>query len=368
MHAATGVGWRRRLAGLLLAAALLPGLVAVLAQLRGSLTLPSDMLVVLLGVVIVALVGGWLPGIAAAVAGSLLINYYFTVPHHTLKIADRNDALAVGVFAVVAAAVSSLVDLAARRGSQVDAVTRAADTLAVADRTRAALLAAVSHDLRTPLASAKAAVNSLRASDVDWTANERAELLATAEESLDRLARLVENLLDMSRLQAGALAVIVEPVALEEVVPRALDSLGEQAGAVRLDVPVDLPEVRADAALLERVIANLVGNALRHGGPSEPVVSAVATGDQVRLDVVDHGRGVPRDSYDHIFAPFQRLGDTDAGSGVGLGLALSRGLVEAMGGSLTPAATPGGGLTMAVTLPAAPATAARDETARELPT
>jgi two-component system sensor histidine kinase KdpD len=365
---ASGVSGRRRLAGLVLAAALLPGLVAVLAQLRGSLTLPSDMLVVLLGVVIVALVGGWLPGLAAAVAGSLLINYYFTAPRYTLNIADRNEALAVGVFAVVAAAVSSLVDLAARRGSQVDEVTRAADTLAVADRTRAALLAAVSHDLRTPLASAKASVNSLRASDVAWTAEEQADLLANAEESLDRLTRLVENLLDMSRLQAGALAVFIEPVALEELVPRALDSLGEDAHRVRVDLSETVPEVRADAALLERIVANLVGNALRHGAPSEPVVSADTVGDQVRLRVVDRGPGVPQEAYERIFAPFQRMGDTAADSGVGLGLALSRGLVEAMAGSLTPEATPGGGLTMVVSLPRAAVPVDHEENAPELTT
>lgn len=366
MKWAAGVSWRRRLVGLLLGAVLLPGLIAVLAQLRASLTLPSDMLVVLLGVLIVALVGGWLPGLAAALAGSLLINYYFTAPHYTLKISDRNEALAVGVFAVVAAAVSSLVDVAARRGSQVDAVTRAADTLAVADRTRAALLAAVGHDLRTPLASARAAVDSLGAKDVDWTAEERAELLATAQESLDRLTRLVENLLDMSRLQAGALAVAAEPVALEEVVPRALDSLGEEGRRVRLKVPEDVPEVWADAALLERAVANLVGNALRHGGPQEPVVAAVTAGSQVRLEVIDHGRGVPADAYARMFAPFQRMGDTSADTGVGLGLALSRGLVEAMGGALTPRPTSGGGLTMVLTLPAVATTRERSAAAREL--
>jgi two-component system sensor histidine kinase KdpD len=366
MWTSTGLSWRRRLIGLLLAVTLLPAISAVLAQLRASLTLPSDMLVVLLGVVIVSLVGGWLPGITAAMVGSLLINYYFTVPHHTLHIADRNDALAVGVFAVVAAAVSSLVDLAAQRESQADAATRAAEILAVADRTRAALLTAVSHDLRTPLASAKAAVTGLRATDVAWTADEQSELLATADESLDRLTGLVENLLDMSRLQAGAIALSWEPVALEELVPRALDSLGMDTREVRLDVADTVPEVVADPALLERVIANLVANALNHGGPSPPLVHATTNGELVQLRVIDHGPGVPRDAYDRIFAPFQRMGDNNADSGVGLGLALSRGLVEAMGGVLVPEPTPGGGLTMTVTLPAA--AALNPDTATRIPT
>jgi two-component system, OmpR family, sensor histidine kinase KdpD len=322
--------------------------------------------VVLLGVVIVALVGGWLPGIAAAIAGSLLLNYYFTDPHYTLKIADRNDALAIAVFAVVAAAVSSLVDLAASRGSQADEATRAADSLAAADRTRTALLAAVSHDLRTPLASAKAAVTSLRGTEVTWSPDEQAELLATAEESLDRLTRLVENLLDMSRLQAGALAVVLQPVALEEVVPRALDDLGEAGHAVAIDLPDTVPEVLADPVLLERVVVNLVGNALRHAPGGRPTVTAHADDQSVELRVSDHGPGVARESYQRIFAPFQRLGDTDADSGVGLGLALSRGLVEAMGGSLAPHPTPGGGLTMVVTLPSASAAPASGPSARAL--
>jgi two-component system sensor histidine kinase KdpD len=349
----SGVSARRRWAGLLLAAALIPGLIALLAQLRSSLTLPSDMLIVLLGVVIVSLVGGWLPGLAAAVGGALLINYYFTEPKYTLNIADRNEALAVAVFAVVAAAVSSLVDLVAFRSSQADEAARTAETLAVADRTRAALLAAVSHDLRTPLASAKAAVTSLRGTDVAWSPEEQAELLATADESLDRLARLVENLLDMSRLQAGALALSVQPVALEEVVPRALDSLGDDAHGVMTDLPESVPEVRADAALLERVVANLVSNALRHAPGSSVHVTATASPQEVQLRVIDHGPGVPRAAYERIFAPFQRLGDTQADAGVGLGLALARGLIEAMEGSLRPEQTPGGGLTMVVTLPSA---------------
>jgi two-component system sensor histidine kinase KdpD len=356
----SGVSVRRRWAGLLLAAALIPGLIALLAQLRSSLTLPSDMLVVLLGVVIVSLVGGWLPGLAAAIAGALLINYFFTEPKYTLNIADRNEALAVAVFAVVAAAVSSLVDLAAFRNSQADEAARTAETLAVADRTRTALLAAVSHDLRTPLASAKAAVTGLRATDVSWTAEEQGELLATADESLDRLTRLVENLLDMSRLQAGALGVTMQPVALEEVVPRALDSLGDDARGVITDLPGIVPEVHADAALLERVVANLVSNALRHAPGSQVHVTAAADSNDVQLRVIDHGAGVSPAAYDRIFAPFQRLGDTQADTGVGLGLALARGLTEAMGGSLRPEPTVGGGLTMVVTLRSAGPTASLD--------
>ncbi len=222
------------------------------------------------------------------------------------------------------------------------------------DRVRTALLAAVSHDLRTPLASAKAAVTSLRSPEVAFDAADRAELLATAEESLDRLIRLVANLLDMSRLQAGALGMTPADIGLEDVVPRALDELGPPGRKVVVHLPDELPAVRADPGLLDRVLVNLAGNALRFSPPDRPpAITGSARGDRVELRVVDHGPGIPRDKWDVVFQPFQRLGDRDGHRGVGLGLALSRGLTEAMGGTLSPGATPGGGLTMILTLPAA---------------
>ncbi|WP_431977081.1 DUF4118 domain-containing protein [Micromonospora haikouensis] len=230
----------------------------------------------------------------------------------------------------------------------------AAGPLAEADRMRTALLAAVSHDLRTPLASAKAAVSSLRSPDVEFDADDREELLATADESLDRLGRLVANLLDMSRLQAGALGVTATAIGLEDVVPRALDELGPAAADVGTDLPADLPAALADPGLLERVLVNVVANALRHSPPGRPpTVAASAHAGQVELRVVDTGPGIPADQWEHVFLPFQRLGDRDNQTGVGLGLALSRGLVEAMGGTITPETTPGGGLTMVLRLPAA---------------
>jgi two-component system, OmpR family, sensor histidine kinase KdpD len=219
---------------------------------------------------------------------------------------------------------------------------------------RTALLAAVSHDLRTPLASAKASVASLRSHDVAFSDDDRDELLATAEESLDRLARLVANLLDMSRLQAGALGLILTDIGVDEAVPRALDELGEPGKAVQMRYADDLPAVRADPALLERVLVNVIANALRFSPPDRPpMITASDHEGKVELRVIDHGPGIPEDLHDQVFLPFQRLGDRDNSTGVGLGLALSRGLTEAMGGTLTPETTPGGGLTMILTLPAA---------------
>ena len=171
----------------------------------------------------------------------------------------------------------------------------AAKPLAEADRIKAALLAAVSHELRTPLASAKAAVASLRSSEMTWTPAEQADLLATADESLDSLTRLMANLLDLSRLQAGAMSASLHPVALDTVVARALDELGPTGEAVTLQVPADLPAVQADETLLERVVANLVANAARHSPPDQPVMlTGSALADRVELRVIDRGPGIPR--------------------------------------------------------------------------
>jgi two-component system sensor histidine kinase KdpD len=262
------------------------------------------------------------------------------------------DRRVLGAFAAYAAA--------ALEQRRLTAEAEAARPIAEADRMRTALLAAVSHDLRTPLASAKAAVTSLRSSDVQWADEDRDELLATADESLDRLAHLVDNLLDMSRLQAGALSVFPRPADLDEIVSRSLDDLGPAARAVVVEMPRELPEVRVDPAILERVIANVTANALRYSpAGSPPLLTASALGDRAELRIVDRGPGIPEADRDRIFVPFQRLGDTDNTSGVGLGLALARGLTEAMGGTLEPEDTPGGGLTMTLSLPAAPVTVTR---------
>ncbi|HEY1643774.1 MAG TPA: DUF4118 domain-containing protein [Streptosporangiaceae bacterium] len=490
-----GLPLRRRLLGYLLAAVLAPALTLVLTQLRSDVNLTSDVLLFLVAVISVALVGGFVPAVLEAIAGSLLLNYYFTPPIHLFTINEGNNVLALIIFVAVGLTVSSIVDGAARRSKQaarasaesellvttaasvlrgqqalaavlsrvreafgMDSVTllelnpgpagadgdktagerralagrwtaaarsrapgqwtavasagdqpvgspgaadaevpvtdqlvlalrgrplaaadrrvlgafaayaataleqerltaeaEAARPIAAADRMRTALLAAVSHDLRTPLASAKAAVTSLRATDVQWAQDDRDELLATADESLDKLAHLVDNLLDMSRLQAGALAVFPRPADLAEIVARSLDDLGPAGRAVDVAIPEDLPEVAVDPGILERVIANLTANALRYSpAGTPPVLSGSALLGRVELRIIDRGPGIPAEDWTKMFVPFQRLGDTDNTTGVGLGLALSRGLTEAMGGTLEPEDTPGGGLTMTLSLPAAP--------------
>ncbi|GDY55919.1 hypothetical protein SVIO_065420 [Streptomyces violaceusniger] len=221
--------------------------------------------------------------------------------------------------------------------------------LAEGNRIRTALLAAVSHDLRTPLAGIKAAVTSLRSGDVAWSEEDEAELLAAIEEGADRLDQLVGNLLDMSRLQTGTLTPLIREVYLDEVAPMAL--VGVPKADVVLDIPEDLPMVAVDAGLLERSVANIVENAVKYSPDGRAVkVSASAIGDRVELRVVDRGSGVPDEEKDRIFEPFQRHGDAPRGTGVGLGLAVARGFAEAMGGTLTAEDTPGGGMTMVLTL------------------
>ncbi|MEU8891858.1 DUF4118 domain-containing protein [Streptomyces sp. NPDC048442] len=221
--------------------------------------------------------------------------------------------------------------------------------LAEGNRIRTALLAAVSHDLRTPLASIKAAVTSLRSDDVSWSDADEAELLAGIEEGADRLDHLVGNLLDMSRLQTGTVTPLIRETDLDEVIPMAL--VGVPDDSVELDIPETLPMVAVDRGLLERAAANIVENAVKYSPDGVPVaVAASALGDRVEVRVTDRGPGVPDDNKGRIFEPFQRYGDAPRGAGVGLGLAVARGFVEAMGGTLTAEDTPGGGMTMVLTL------------------
>jgi two-component system sensor histidine kinase KdpD len=237
-----------------------------------------------------------------------------------------------------------------RRRLRAEAAT--AEGLAEANELRTALLSAVSHDLRTPLASIKASVTSLLQADVELGGEARGELLETIDDATDRLNTLVGNLLDMSRLQTGVLELVWGEVGLEEVVASALQSLGDVGGQVVVDVPETLPRVMVDAGLLERAVANVIANALRASPPDRPVrVFAGAVPGRVELAIADAGPGIPRDRREDVFLPFQRLGDNPQGDGVGLGLAVARGFVEVMHGALTIDDTPGGGTTVLMSIP-----------------
>jgi len=226
-----------------------------------------------------------------------------------------------------------------------------ADSLARANQLRSALLAAVSHDLRTPLASIKAASSSLLSDQLEFGPDETAILLHTIDDEADRLSALVENLLDMSRLETGAMEVLARPTDLGDLVDGALASLGPRGRGVVVSIEAAVPLIETDPVLVERVVANLVDNALLHGAGKAVRVEAGRVADWVDLRVIDHGPGIRPADRDLVFLPFQRLGDSDNRTGVGLGLAVSRGFVEAVGGQLDLEDTPGGGCTLVVRLP-----------------
>ncbi|MFB9430487.1 sensor histidine kinase [Streptoalloteichus tenebrarius] len=247
--------------------------------------------------------------------------------------------------------------LTALRQQRMAAAAVEAERRAATTELRTALLSAVGHDLRTPLTSIKAAVGSLRDHDLRLSEEDTQELLATVEESADRLTALVDNLLDSSRLATGAVRPRLRAVGYYEVVARALAGV-EGRRWVSVDVDDHLPPVRADVGLLERVVANVVDNALRYGRRRdqlrpEVAVRASAHADRVELRIVDHGPGLPRGAADSVFAPFQRLGDRDSSTGVGLGLSVAKGFTEAMDGTIRAEDTPGGGLTVVISLPVA---------------
>ncbi|MDA8283627.1 MAG: DUF4118 domain-containing protein [Actinomycetota bacterium] len=458
------VGTRRRVLGLLIAVVALPLLTFCLAATRGDLPLGTVSLLYLLPVVAAAAVGGAAAGAVAGVGGFLLLNWFFSPPVHTLSIADPRDVFTLVVFVVVAAIVSILVDVAARRSlearrarSQAASLARAtaalvdrpdplpalvdeivrtfpvrgaavlrllgddwsveatageeppsspnaatlalpidaarvlalaagrmraddrealgtfagqlavavvkrelhaqaseATALAKANEVRTALLAAVSHDLRTPLASIKTAATSFLPDDVAWDPAAVRTLLATIDTEVDRLSALVANLLDMSRLATGAVVVHLQDAGLDEVVAAALTSLSTASDRVELSVPETLCPVETDPPLLERALANLLANAI-HASDDHPVrvIAAAQPGGWVELRIIDRGPGIAPVDRKRIFLPFQRLGDRDAGSGVGLGLAVAKGFIEALGGDLLVEDTPGGGATMIVRLPQA---------------
>ncbi|MFD9218358.1 DUF4118 domain-containing protein, partial [Streptomyces sp. NPDC059544] len=244
----------------------------------------------------------------------------------TGRVLPAEDRRVLGAFAAQAAGVLDRQRLVGE--------AEEARRLAEGHRIRTSLLAAVSHDLRTPLAGIKASVTSLRSDDVEWSDKDRAALLEGIEEGADRLDNLVGNLLDMSRLETATVTPVIRETDLDEVVPMALRGVPE--GSVELDIPETLPMVAVDRGLLERAVANIVENAVKYSPDGGPVlVSASAIADRVELRVVDRGPGVPDEAKERIFGAFQRYGDAPRGAGVGLGLAVARGFVEAMGGTQT---------------------------------
>lgn len=342
----------RRAGGWVLAVAAPGALTLALVQVRDDIDIASVLLLFLITVLAASAVGGLGPALAAAVLGFLLINWFFTPPFHTLQIEHLDNVLALAVFLLVGGVVSWY-------GAAVGHRSAEAARAQAGTELRNALLAAVSHDLRTPLASIKASVTSLLAEDVEWPPDEARQFSETIDRETDRLSSLVANLLDMTRLSTGALPVRQVEVGVDELVLAAVTSLGDRAYAthLRIDVDEELPSVRTDPSLVERAIANVVDNALAWSPPEQFVlVTATERDGTVQLRVVDHGPGIAPAERAQVFLPFQRRGDRSNGPGVGLGLAVARGLLDAVGGRVAVEDTDGGGTTMVITLPVDPGT------------
>ena len=227
-----------------------------------------------------------------------------------------------------------------------------ADALAKADELRTAILRAVSHDLRSPLASIKASVSSLRQTDIDWPQDVREDFLAAIESDTDRLTGIITNLLDLSRIEAGVLRPVLRDVSLEEILPTAAQGLNAQR--ITLDIPDNLPEIESDPALLERALANLMGNALTWSPADKPInVHAHERDNYVQIHIIDYGIGIPQNQRKTVLQPFHRLNDNTSSGGLGLGLAIADGLIASMNGRLELRDTPGGGLTAVVMVPSA---------------
>ncbi|HWI96383.1 MAG TPA: DUF4118 domain-containing protein [Solirubrobacterales bacterium] len=356
---------------------LLATLAAVVAGTLLVYPLKSVAPVVSLGVVylpailLISIVWGLRLGLLASVVSAVAFNYFQLPPLHRLTIADEENWIALLAFVIVAAVSSTVAGLARaqaleaeRRREQADralaklaalaeerdrmqAEMVEAEALRRSDELKTALLRSISHDLRTPLTSIIAGGAALGSPST--TSEEREELSAAVVSEGGRLSRLVENLLDMSRLEAGKAPPHSEPVDLAEVLDAAWAAIG-RPDVVRLAVDRELPLVDADAAQLERAFANLLENAVRHGGGKPVLVKSMLLVDKIAVRVVDQGPGIPENERQRIFEPFQH-GEGGSGGGAGLGLAIAKGFVEANGGEITVDSVVGQGSSFVVSMP-----------------
>ena len=352
LRLSSGLSTRRQLVSAAAAVIVLSLLTAILQSRRDDVSLTIVFLLYLAVVVALSAAGGPVVGVCAAVVAFLVVNWYFTEPVHTLNVSDPERLAELIIFLAVAGTVAALVDTATRRQGVLEVTTAENEELTAANDLRTALLRAVSHDLRTPLTTAKLATSSLLADDVVLPEPQRTELLHLADQEIDRLIGIVENLLDAGRLQAGALTVDVVTVSLPQLVDRVVaSSPAPQRSRLVNAIGATTADVRGDLALLERVVANLVANALTADQLHPIEIRADDQPDgRIGLDIVDHGPGLSADQREDAFRPFHRFEDSGSTSGIGLGLPICAGFCDAMGAELALCNTPGGGLTARVVL------------------
>jgi len=355
-----------------------PGLasIAAVALITGAIELlqghvPVLSLAVLYLLAIIPIAVGWGTPYAVGVAllSMLCFNFFFLPPLYTLTLQDTRNWFALLVFLVTAVVVSELATRSRRRAMEAEDALNAlrgltaererlaqealeAEALRRSDAMKTALLRAVSHDLRSPLMAILTAAGALAHGELSLGADDRHELTETILGEAERLDRLVTNLLDLSRLQAGAAAPERRDWEIEDVVLEALDGLGA-GDRVEVVLPDESPLVHVDPHQVERVVANLVENALRYSPADEPVrVHVREVGGEVLVRVVDHGPGVGAADAGRIFEPFQRGSRKETTHGAGLGLAIARGFAEANGGRVWVESHAGQGATFTLALPA----------------
>lgn len=337
-----------------------------------SIAEPASLGIVFIpGVLLIATVWGLRLGLGTAVLSALVFNFFYLPPLRKLTINTQHDIVALVVFVIVAVAGGTLAELARARAAESErrreeadrALEEAAALAAERDRMReealeaeavrrsdelkTSLLRAVSHDLRTPLTAIIAAGAALDSPSV--TAEERHELSDVVVDEGRRLSRLVENLLDVSRLESGAAEPHREPVDLVDLLAAARESIGQYGEQVRLALDDDLPPLRADPTQLERAFANLLENAVVHGEGRPVLVRSRLVGPRLVVRVVDRGPGIPENLRERIFEPFYRAPGAASGAGSGLGLAIARGFIEANGGEVEVESLPGQGSSFVVT-------------------
>lgn len=351
----TGLSLRRQLWSGIGGVVTLVLLTWILQSERGRISLTIVFLLYLASVVALAAAGGPVVGVSTSIVAFLMVNWFFTEPLHTLNVSDPERLAELIIFLAVSGTVAALVDTASRRQDVLDVRTAEAKELAATNDLRTALLRAVSHDLRTPLTTAKMATSSLLADDVAFGEHERRELLQLADAEIDRLVAIVENLLDAGRLQAGVLTVDRESVAIRPVLGDVMQALSDDQRTRVICVDDDGVIAHTDRALLERVLANLISNALTASPVRQiELVATTEPNEHVSIAVVDHGPGLSTDQREAALRPFHRFEDRGSNSGIGLGLSICAGFCEAMDAQLELAPTEGGGLTARVLMQAAP--------------
>jgi len=295
----------------------------------------------------VAVLWGLRYALPVSVLSMLTFNFLFLPPLHTLALRDSANWVALAVYLVTAVVVSELAARARRRA----AAALEAATLRRSDAVKTAVLRAVSHDLRSPLTAIAAASEVLEGGTERLTEAERAELVSSVRLETRRLVRLVANLLDLSRLEAGAAAPRRELWTVDGLVARSLEAIGPEADRIQVSLPADSPLLHIDADQIERVLVNLLENALKVSSPADPVELTTEMSDgMLVLRVLDHGPGIEPDAAERIFEPFER--GITPGDGAGLGLAIAKGFAQANGGRVWAESRPGQGAAFALALPA----------------